>query len=68
MAQTRSDPRTRVQICGRLSVAIDGTQVATGSYSGIDVSVSQVQAGGTVVYDLHAHFTGVHASLSELLA
>jgi hypothetical protein len=53
------------------SVGIGGfpflTQVATGSYTGIDVSVSQVQAGGTVVHDLHAHFTGVHASLSELL-
>lgn len=53
------------------SVAISGfpflTQVVTGSYPEIDVSVSQVQAGGTSVHDLNARFTGVHASLSQLL-
>jgi hypothetical protein len=53
------------------AVAIGGfpflTQVATGSYSEIDVSASRVWAGGSTVDDLHARFTGVHASLSQLL-
>lgn len=43
------------------------TQVATGNYGEIDVSVSQVEAGGTTLHDLQAHFTNVHASLSQLL-
>jgi hypothetical protein len=43
------------------------TQVATGNYSEIDVTAAQVNAGGTVLHDLNAQFTGVHASLSQVL-
>jgi hypothetical protein len=43
------------------------TQVATGSYSEIDVTAARVDAGGTVLHDLTARFTGVHAPLGEVL-
>lgn len=43
------------------------TQVLAGDYGQIDVSASQVQAGGTMLHDMVARFTGVHASLSQVL-
>ncbi len=43
------------------------TQVLTGSYAEIDVTASEVDAGGTTLHDLHARFIGVHAPLSEVL-
>lgn len=43
------------------------TQALTGSYSEIDVTASQVSAGGIMLHDLTARFTGVHAPLGEVL-
>jgi hypothetical protein len=43
------------------------TQVASGHYQEIDVSISQATADGIQVHDIDARFTGVHASLSLLL-
>lgn len=53
------------------SVSIHGfpflTQVLTGNYSEIDVTASQVAAGGTMLHGLTARFTGVHAPLGRVL-
>jgi LmeA-like phospholipid-binding len=43
------------------------TQVASGHYQEVDVSIGQASAGGVHVRDLHVRFTGVRASLSLLL-
>jgi hypothetical protein len=43
------------------------TQALTGNYSEIDVTASQVNAGGIALQDLTARFTGVHAPLGDLL-
>jgi|SRR5579859_626808 len=69
------------QISGRLTsayglphkpgVTITGfpflTQVAAGDYRQIDVSASQVPAGGATLHNLSVQLTGVHASLSQVL-
>src|SRR5579859_893916 len=69
------------QISGRLTsayglphkpgVTITGfpflTQVAAGAYRQIDVSASQVPAGGATLHNLSVQLTGVHASLSQVL-
>jgi LmeA-like phospholipid-binding len=53
------------------AVAIAGfpflTQVAAGSYRAVDVSAGQVEAGGTLLHNLQARFTGVHASVGQVL-
>ncbi len=43
------------------------TQVASGQYQEIDVSITAATAGGVQLRDIQARFTGVHASLSLLL-
>jgi DUF2993 family protein len=43
------------------------TQALTGNYSEIDVTASQVSAGGIVLHDLNAKFTGVDAPLGQVL-
>jgi hypothetical protein len=43
------------------------TQVAAGDYGQIDVSASQVPAGGATLRDLNVRLTGVHASVSQVL-
>jgi LmeA-like phospholipid-binding len=43
------------------------TQVAAGDYHQIDVSASQVPAGGATLRDLNVRLTGVHASVSQVL-
>jgi hypothetical protein len=42
------------------------TQVASGDYQEIDVSIKVAKADGVQVRDIHARFTGVHAPLSLL--
>jgi hypothetical protein len=58
-------------LAGKPGVTITGfpflTQVVTGDYQQIDVSASQVQAGGTVLHHLNVRLTGVHATLSQVL-
>jgi hypothetical protein len=53
------------------AVTIEGfpflTQVLTGHYSRIDISVNEVGSGGATLHHLSAHFTGVRASLSQVL-
>jgi DUF2993 family protein len=55
----------------RPGVTIEGfpflTQVLTGNYQQIEVSASRVQADGETLRDLRVRFTGVHASLSQML-
>ncbi len=66
---------TRVQsaygLPARPGVSVHGfpflTQVATGHYQEIDVSIKAASADGVQVRDIQARFTGVHASLSLLL-
>src|SRR5487761_1561952 len=43
------------------------TQVVSGQYQEIDVSIKSASAGGVRLQDIQARFTGVHASLSLLL-
>jgi LmeA-like phospholipid-binding len=43
------------------------TQVAAGDYHQIDVSASQVPAGGATLHDLKVRLTGVHATVSQVL-
>ncbi len=43
------------------------TQVASGQYQEIDVTIKTASAGGVQLHDIQARFTGVHASLSLLL-
>jgi hypothetical protein len=43
------------------------TQVAAGDYGQIDVSASQVPAGGATLRDLNVRLTGVHATVSQVL-
>lgn len=43
------------------------TQALTGNYSEIDVTASQVSAGGILLHDLNAKFTGVSAPLGQVL-
>lgn len=58
-------------LAAKPSVTIEGfpflTQVLSGHYGRIDVSAGQVAAGGATLHHLMAHFTGVHASLSQVL-
>jgi hypothetical protein len=53
------------------SVSVQGfpflTQVASGDYQAIDVSMASVRADGGQVNNLDARFTGVHAPLRDLL-
>jgi hypothetical protein len=55
----------------RPGVSITGfpflTQVAAGDYRQIDVSASQVPAGGATLHDLNVRLTGVHATVSQVL-
>jgi hypothetical protein len=55
----------------RPGVSITGfpflTQVAAGDYGQIDVSASQVPAGGATLRDLNVRLTGVHATVSQVL-
>lgn len=55
----------------RPGVSISGfpflTQVVSGHYQEIDVSIATATAGGVQLRDIRARFTGVHASLSLLL-
>ena len=65
---------TRVQsaydLPTRPGVSVHGfpflTQVASGNYQEIDVSINAAKADGVQVRDIHARFTGVHAPLSLL--
>lgn len=43
------------------------TQLASGNYQEIDVSIASAKADGVQLHDINAKFTGVHASLSLLL-
>jgi hypothetical protein len=43
------------------------TQVLAGDYQQIDVSASQVPAGGAVLHHLDVRLTGVHAAVSQVL-
>jgi hypothetical protein len=43
------------------------TQVAAGDYQQIDVSASQVPAGGATLHDLNVRLTGVHATVGQVL-
>lgn len=43
------------------------TQVAAGDYHQIDVSASQVPAGGATLHDLNIRLIGVHATVSQVL-
>jgi LmeA-like phospholipid-binding len=43
------------------------TQVAAGDYHQIDVSASQVPAGGATLHDLNIRLSGVHATVSQVL-
>jgi hypothetical protein len=58
-------------LSARPGVSIQGfpflTQVLTGDYNQINVSVTQVGAGGITLHDLRARFTGIHASLTQVL-
>jgi LmeA-like phospholipid-binding len=70
------------QISGRIAAAyglrhkpavtIEGfpflTQVLTGHYDRIDISANEVGSGGATFRHLDAHFTGVHAPLSQVLS
>src|SRR5579875_27125 len=66
---------TRVQsaydLPSRPHVTIQGipflTQVVSGNYQEIDVSISSATVGGVQLHDVDAKFTGVKASLSLLL-
>lgn len=66
---------TRVQsaydLPARPHVTIQGipflTQVASGNYQEIDVSIPAATVSGVQLHDVHARFTGVKASLSLLL-
>jgi hypothetical protein len=66
---------TRIQsayaLPARPGVSIRGfpflTQVATGNYHEVDVTISHATADGLQLRDISARFTGVHASLSLLL-
>lgn len=55
----------------RPGVSITGfpflTQVAAGDYQQINVSASQVPAGGATLHDLNVRLTGVHATVSQVL-
>ena len=58
-------------LAGKPGVTITGfpflTQVVTGDYQQIDVSASQVPAGGAVLHHLNVRLTGVHATVSQVL-
>src|SRR5690348_8639826 len=43
------------------------TQVVAGDYRQIDVSASQVPAGGAVLHQLNVRLTGVHATVGQVL-
>lgn len=43
------------------------TQLASGHYQEIDISIASAKADGVQLHDINAKFTGVHASLSLLL-
>jgi hypothetical protein len=66
---------TRVQssykLAARPGVSIQGfpflTQVASGSYHQINISVASYDNSGVQLHDINAQFTDVHASLSLLL-
>jgi hypothetical protein len=66
---------TKVQSANHLSakpgVSIEGfpflTQVVSGNYQQINVSINSYDADGVQLQDIDAQFTGVHASLSLLL-
>ena len=66
---------TKVQSANHLpakpGVSIEGfpflTQVASGNYRQINVSINSYDADGVQLQDIKAQFTGVHASLSLLL-
>lgn len=55
----------------RPGVSVQGfpflTQVVSGNYQHIDVTISRADADGIQLQDIRAQFTGVHASLSLLL-
>jgi len=58
-------------LAGKPGVTITGfpffTQVVAGDYRQIDVSASQVPAGGAVLHQLNVRLTGVHATVSQVL-
>ena len=59
-------------LAGKPGVTIAGfpflTQVVAGDYPQIDVSANQVSAGGAELHDLNVRLTGVHATVSQVLA
>jgi LmeA-like phospholipid-binding len=59
------------QLSSKPRVSISGfpflIQAVTGHYGQVSVSVSEVQADGATLRDLQVRFTGVHASLGQLL-
>lgn len=62
---------TAYGLSNKPSVSISGfpflTQVVTGDYQQINVSAPKIQAGDVSLRDLSAHFTGVHAKLSQVI-
>jgi hypothetical protein len=56
---------------GKPGVSITGfpflTQVAAGDYRQIDVSASQVSAGGATLHNLDVELSGVHATVGQVL-
>jgi hypothetical protein len=56
---------------GKPGVSITGfpflTQVAAGDYRQIDVSASQVPAGGATLHNLDVRLSGVHATVGQVL-
>ena len=69
--QLASRVATSYHLPSKPSVSVQGfpflTQVATGNYHEIDVSVGQVNSNGVQVNNLVAHLMGVHASVRDLM-
>jgi hypothetical protein len=43
------------------------TQVVSGDYQQISVTADEIQADGATLHNLNVHFTGVHATVSQVL-
>jgi LmeA-like phospholipid-binding len=64
--------QTSYNLPSKPSVTVRGfpflTQVASGNYDEIDLSIAQVASNGVQVDNLDAHLTGVHAPASDVLS
>lgn len=64
--------QTSYNLPSKPSVTVRGfpflTQVASGNYDEIDLSIGQVASNGVQVDNLDAHLTGVHAPASDVLS